>query len=118
MRATINLYNEDYLRTDELILIKWIMKTGKITLTKEIKLNGDIRYYIYYMSGVCLGNSSNHKEALQIYNRCCKNIDLYGKTRIDVLKTHKINKKRYRSNRTCKSTWNSCYKVKNPECHC
>ena len=49
------------------------MKTGKITLTEETKLNGEIVYFVYDQNGKCMGARSNYNEAKILYETCITN---------------------------------------------
>jgi hypothetical protein len=50
------------------------MKTGKITLTEETKLNGDVVYFVYDKDGKCMGARSVFKEAEMLFETCVKNV--------------------------------------------
>lgn len=50
-----------------------IMTTGKITLTEETKLNGEIVYFVYDQKGKCMGARSNYNEAKTLYETCIEN---------------------------------------------
>lgn len=60
------------------------MRTGKITLTKETRINNEIRYFVYDENGWCLGNSLQYEKMKELYEICLKN-KANGLPREDIL---------------------------------
>jgi len=63
------------------------MTPGKITLTKQTEINGEVKYFVYDAEGWCMGCSLDYEKAKGIYETCVKNFENGGKKEV-VIMTH------------------------------